>query len=361
MRPEHSGLPKESIMRNKRFTWKAAALLALVTVWLCGITVFAEGASGDNSLSSLGITTEGAVVSPEFYYSTIEYNVTVPAGTTELSLDPVPSNGNAWIVDITGTQLVDGQTTVQITVSAENGSQYSYYLYVKEDASAGTTPAAETTAETQPQTETETEEETEPETEDPRYIKVDRNSLEEAEKTINTLKNEASSYRDRLGIMMKILYGLIGFCVILLFVVINLILKKKDLKAELQNYRGFGYPQASDYDGDGYGQEYPEQDAYAQGGYVQESNSQTSASDFEDGQGYMEDYGAGEPVKPEKGRRSKSRRSNDDPETVPKPSKARKKAKKMPEYEETGKQKYSYQEPKKDQASDDVEVTMIDL
>lgn len=73
-------------------------------------------------------------------------------------------------------------------------------------------------------------------------MKVDRNSLQEAENTIAALKEETSSYRDRVGILMKILYGLIAFCVVLLFIVINLVLKKKDMKAELNDYRSLGYP-----------------------------------------------------------------------------------------------------------------------
>ena len=38
-----------------------------------------------------------------------------------------------------------------------------------------------------------------------------------------------------------IMYVLIGLSVILLFVVINLLLKKKDMKAELNDYRSYGY------------------------------------------------------------------------------------------------------------------------
>lgn len=237
---------KESIMNNKSYNWKKAILTTLLLVWVCSMTVLAS--SSDNSLSSLGIITEGAVVSPEFYYSTIEYNITVPAGTSRLELDPVTSNPNAWIVDITGQDLTDGQTTVQIVVSAENGNQYSYYLYVTADESAGTAAVeAETEAQTEPQTETE------PETEDPRYVKVDRDTLQAAEDTVAALKDEVQDYRDRLSMMMKILYGLIAFCVILLFAVINLILKKKDLKKELENYMGYGQPE---YSNTGYEQSY---------------------------------------------------------------------------------------------------------
>ena len=123
--------------RTKCMRYITAIILGML-VWLCGAVALAEEASGDNSLSFFGITTEGATVSPEFYYSTIEYNVTVPAGTTELTLDPVTSNSTATITDISGTTLENGEGTVSITVEAANGSQCTYYLYVTSDESAGT-------------------------------------------------------------------------------------------------------------------------------------------------------------------------------------------------------------------------------
>ncbi len=56
---------------------------------------------------------------------------------------------------------------------------------------------------------------------------------------------------------------MIALCVILLFAVINLALKKKDLKAELQNYMGYGYdPGAGEADSG-----YAAQVGYDNGGY----------------------------------------------------------------------------------------------
>lgn len=382
-------------------------LMAVMLIWICSMSMTVSAASGDNSLSSLGISTEGTLVSPEFYYSTIEYNVTVPEGTTELTLDPVTSHPNASIVYITGTELVDGETTVEIRVAAENGNEYSYYLYVDADASAGTvTPAV---VETEPETELETEPETEPETEDPRYVKVDRNTLMEAENSIASLKEEANSYRDRLGLLMNILYGLIGFSVVLLFIVINLILKKRDLKKEVETYRGYGYPQDMEayeyeqqaYDDQAYDQndaqsydpEYGEQEDAGQvsrrelkqarkeakkeaklaakaeakeakmaakmeakqsktakkGKAVrQESNNQEYDETY-DQNSYDQNYYEPEYEIPVK----------DDPKTVPKPAKARKTARKMPKYESVP-QEYDYQ-PNQSGNNEDVEVTMIDL
>ena len=217
---------------------RICALLAIACMLLLGVNVFAS--EDDNSLSSLGILTEGATVSPEFAYNTWSYTVTVPGGTKELSLDPVPSSSSASISSINGTTLnEDGTGYVTITVQAGNGSQFTYELNVVSD---GTVPAAaETETEKETETETETEKETETKTEDSRYVKVDKNSLQEAENTITNLKGQITVYKDKVSLFTKIMYGLIGLSVILLFVVINLLLKKKDLKDELNDYRSYGY------------------------------------------------------------------------------------------------------------------------
>ena len=128
-------------MKGRKTVWKSILLTVMLLVWTCmAVPVLAEEASGDNSLSSLGITTEGVTVSPDFYYSTIEYQVTVPSGTSRLELDPVPSNSGASIIGIDGQDIgSDGTTTVAITVQAANGNQITYYLYVTTDT---TTQAA---------------------------------------------------------------------------------------------------------------------------------------------------------------------------------------------------------------------------
>lgn len=314
-------------MKRIRRSWRILAIMAAVLMSLCSIPVLAE--SNDNSLSSLGIITEGAAVSPEFYYSTIEYQVTVPAGTQKLELEPVTSNENAWIVDIVGTELTDGKTTVQIIVSAENGSQYSYYLYVTEDESTGTaeTQESETAAAAEPVTEAETE----PETEDPRYVKVERNSLQEAENTIAALKEEVHDYKDRLNMMTYIVYGLIGLGVVLLFATVNLILKKKDLKAELKSYMEMGILPEEENTAD---ETRREEISYQPEGFTEIRQEEWAP--------YEEQVN--EPMA-------------DDPRTVPKPGRTEKK---QPEYQEAPKpEKKSRLRQKKE--SKNVEVNMIDL
>ena len=127
-------------------TWKRIVLLAMAALWMFCVTASAEGASGDNSLYSLGLENASSC-SPDFYYSTLEYNVTVPKGTEELYLSPITSNSDAYIVDISGTTLDESGTgTVYITVEAPNGAQVSYVLYVTSDLAAEAETEAETDA-----------------------------------------------------------------------------------------------------------------------------------------------------------------------------------------------------------------------
>ena len=375
-------------MKGRKTVWKSILLTVMLLVWTCmAVPVLAEEASGDNSLSSLGITTEGVTVSPDFYYSTIEYQVTVPSGTSRLELDPVTSNSGASILGIDGQDIgSDGTTTVAITVQAANGNQITYYLYVTTDT---TTQAAAPAAETETEAVTEAQTETEPETEDPRYVKVDRNALEEAEKTISTLKTETGNYRDRVTLLTRILYGMIALCVILLFAVINLVLKKKDLKAELQNYMGYGYdPGAGEadggyaaqagYDNGGYNATqqgydnggYDAQAGYDNGGYDAQAGYDNSGYDAQagyDNSGYdvqndFEDpFEQQQPLSKKEQKKLKKEKAAmaDDPATVPKPSRAKKKAKQMPEYQPP-QPEHQYQPPK-EKTSEHVEVNMIDL
>ena len=113
-------------------------LLACSLICLLAVSISAEdydSTSGDNSLYSLGL--ENAVsCEPEFYYATLEYNVTVAGGTKELQLDPVKSADSAEITDISGTELSDdGTGTVSISVQAANGATATYVLHVSSDGS----------------------------------------------------------------------------------------------------------------------------------------------------------------------------------------------------------------------------------
>ena len=108
-------------MNEKRYCVKAAILLVITLVWGLCMPVFAGSASNDNSLSSLGILTEGAEVSPEFEYGRTEYDVTVPAGTQKLELDPVPSHGAAWIGYCNNYRVSRKWRTVSVSSACEGG------------------------------------------------------------------------------------------------------------------------------------------------------------------------------------------------------------------------------------------------
>ncbi len=224
----------------KKTIRKAAlgVLMMMLCLWMLGgAAVLAS--EQDNSLTSLGIITEGVTLDQEFEPGTWECTATVPAGTTELELDPVTSNPSATVTNIEGTTLTNGEGTVLITVQAVDGSEFTYTVHVVSAAPVETEPQTEA-----PQTEAPTEA-PEPETEDGDYVKVERASLEEAESTISSLKGDVLTYKDKLDFLMKVLYGLIGLAVVLLFIIINLLLKNRDLKGEVREYRSYGYTKGS--------------------------------------------------------------------------------------------------------------------
>lgn len=239
----------------------AAAIIAMILVISSQMTAFAEQ-SDDNSLSSLGITTQGVTVSPDFAYDHLEYDVVVPAGTQQLDLDPVLSNPNATINSIEGTTLTNGAGTVKITTTAPSGAMTMYTLNVtsasatdtnvdpaqaiaaqeQQTAANGTQPSTTAQADVAQQQENaaaaaQSETQSESETEDSRYVKVDKNTLQDAENTITRLQKELQDYKDRSHQFTYIIYALIAASIVLLFLVVNLIIRKRDLAAELKQYR----------------------------------------------------------------------------------------------------------------------------
>lgn len=192
--------------------------------WMFAVTAVASGLSDDNSLSDLGLY--NGTAEPEFVYSTWEYDVTVEPGTEELYLEPVTSNPNATITSITGTVLQDGQATVLINIESESGIPMTYTLHVTEGEGA----AGEAESETQQQSETQTETQaTEAQTE--------TQTTESAadDNTVKILQAQVDKLKENTDLTMKIIYGLIALAVILLFVIINLILKNRDLKDDLRD------------------------------------------------------------------------------------------------------------------------------
>ena len=214
----------------------AAVAVMLVMAVLCSPAVFA---SDDNSLASLGIRTEGARVSPEFRYDIWEYTVEVPAGTTELDLEPHTTNPSATVNSVTGTTLSeDGTGRVVITVTSESGDAIEYILNVisarpemdPAEAIAANESSAAVTIDTEVV-------QSEVETEDPRYVKVDRNSLQDAENTIEKLQKTITEQRSHINMLTYVLYALIAVSIIFLFIVISQLLRRRDMAQELAFYK----------------------------------------------------------------------------------------------------------------------------
>lgn len=217
-------------------TWKKVVLLLMAALWMFCVTVGAEGASGDNSLYSLGLENASSC-SPEFYYSTLEYNVTVPAGTKELYLSPVTSDSSASILDISGTMLDEsGKGTVYITVEAPNGAQVSYVLYVTADGAAEETETEAAATESTEDKEAAREAELKAQAESEAALRREA-ELKAKEEQITKLSTENEQIVDRMNLLLKVLYGLVAFAVILLFFIINQSLRNKDLKDDLKEAR----------------------------------------------------------------------------------------------------------------------------
>lgn len=212
-------------MEGRKKTWKLSPALVLLLVFSLCMPVLA--ASDDNSLSALNI--HNGTLSRDFQYDIWEYDVTVEPGTTELLLEPTTSDPNASVTSITGTVLVDGEATVLVNTVSESGIPMTYTLHVRESGEAA---AAEETEE--PTTEAPTEPETQPQTEN---IQTEAESETETEMpaATNALQEQVAKLKSDSDLMMKIVYGLIALSVILLFFIINLILKNRDLKDDLRD------------------------------------------------------------------------------------------------------------------------------
>jgi len=212
-------------MEGRKKNWKLSLALVLMLVFSLCMPVLA--ASDDNSLSALNI--HNGTLSRDFRYDIWEYDVTVEPGTTELLLEPTTSDPNASVTSITGTVLVDGEATVLVNTISESGIPMTYTLHVKESGEA--VAAEETEA---PATEAPTEPETEPQTE---TVQTEAGSEAETEAATasNALQSQVAKLKSDSDLMMKIVYGLIALSVILLFFIINLILKNRDLKDDLKD------------------------------------------------------------------------------------------------------------------------------
>lgn len=125
---------------------KAALFTFVFMFGIIGMGYNVQAASPDNSLQSLSLS-EGSL-SPSFVYNQMSYTATVDADTTRVDVNAKVSNELATIKSITGNEnLTEGDNTISITVTAENGAEATYTIKVTRggqtasDADANNTPA----------------------------------------------------------------------------------------------------------------------------------------------------------------------------------------------------------------------------
>lgn len=83
--------------------------------------------SADNSLDELKIS--GAELSPDFYYSTVNYTATVSYEVTSVKVSTRTSNPTATVESVSGNEnLVVGENKIRIVVVAENGNKATYTI-----------------------------------------------------------------------------------------------------------------------------------------------------------------------------------------------------------------------------------------
>ena len=91
--------------------------------------------SDDKSLRSL--TVDGYILSPQFSSDVTEYTLTVGLDVTSLDIEAIPTD-EASEVTITGNdELLEGTNTVEIVVTAEDGTERTYTINVIKGEGAG--------------------------------------------------------------------------------------------------------------------------------------------------------------------------------------------------------------------------------
>ncbi len=99
----------------------------------------AGGASEDNSLSSLSLSTGD--LSPAFQYNVTDYTASVSQEVTSVEVNAKTSNENATIESVSGnTDLQPGQNTISIVVKAQNGVPATYKIVVTREGTAEGAP-----------------------------------------------------------------------------------------------------------------------------------------------------------------------------------------------------------------------------
>lgn len=92
-------------------------------------TPSAPGKSGNNALSAL--TVSAGTLAPAFDPAVTEYTLSLPQGTEKLTLTATPSDSNATVQGDGELTLQEGENTLPLVVTAENGDTKTYTITAK--------------------------------------------------------------------------------------------------------------------------------------------------------------------------------------------------------------------------------------
>ncbi len=99
--------------------------------------------SSNNNLSSLEV--EGIVLSPSFSENTLKYEATVGDDVNSLSVNAKAKDSKATVKIEGNESISNGENTIKITVTAEDGKTKTYNITVTKNADTNQTSPAETT------------------------------------------------------------------------------------------------------------------------------------------------------------------------------------------------------------------------
>jgi preprotein translocase subunit SecG len=85
--------------------------------------------SKDNNLKSLGV--DGYTLTPEFSKDVTEYSVTVPSDVTSVNISATKNDSTASLTGDGEKEVIEGQNTFEIVVTAQNGSTKTYTIMVE--------------------------------------------------------------------------------------------------------------------------------------------------------------------------------------------------------------------------------------
>ncbi|MCM1053645.1 MAG: cadherin-like beta sandwich domain-containing protein [Ruminococcus sp.] len=93
----------------------------------------------DNDATLKNLSVGSGTLSPKFSKDNFVYSVEVPSGTTNLDVSAIPNSDKAKVEIIGNTGLKNGMNTVQVKVTAEDGTTYNYIINVNRKSSTNTT------------------------------------------------------------------------------------------------------------------------------------------------------------------------------------------------------------------------------